>query len=494
MKYPYIIFLRENKYSYIDDYIKENDNKFECSFYITEDFNDINLLNNENYHILYTYGEKYEYSILNYLLYKRFHSLWIHSDNIKDIQDISFFNFKVNSCYIKYAIGNRIQMRPSFSIFTTCYKSYNKILRAYNSLLNQTFHDWEWVIMDDTPDENDNNIHFKFLKKKLIDCRVRLYKRSCNSGSIGNVKNEVIGLCRGKYILELDHDDEITGNCLYDSYNLFESDNEIGFIYMDFINMYEDQTPTKYNSDVLCKGYAGYYKMKYNSKWHNVLITPNINNITLSHLTCCPNHPRIWRTCVLKELGSYCEKLPICDDYEILLRTCINYKVAKICKLGYIQYMNNDNNNFSLIRNSEINRLGPEFIMPIFYDLYNVDQKMTQTNSYEDISYIHNYSNIWLRDDNYNHKYCNIRVNNDFDKQLCIIGYKKLFENSFVYDDKTDIYVIDNYINENEIQSYINMNNMNNIKYSIVKNGNKNQLLNYFNMLLKYTENVTYIY
>ena len=38
------------------------------------------------------------------------------------------------------------------------------------------------------------------------------------------------------------------------------------------------------------------------------------------------------------------------------------------------------------------------------------------------------------------------------------------------------------------------MNNMNNIKYSIVKNGNKNQLLNYFNMLLKYTENVTYIY
>ena len=130
---------------------------------------------------------------------------------------------------------------------------------------------------------------------------------------------------------------------------------------MDFINIYENGKNFKYD-DFICKGYGGYYCQKYNDKWVNVYITPNINNITLSHLVCCPNHPRIWRRETLLTMDNYSEFLPICDDYEILLRTAISTKIVKINKLGYIQYMNNDNNNFSLIRNSEINRIGPHHI------------------------------------------------------------------------------------------------------------------------------------
>ena len=84
------------------------------------------------------------------------------------------------------------------------HKSYDYIKIAYNSILNQTLNDWEWVIMDDTGDEE----HFIFLKNILsVDPRVRLYKRVENSGNIGNVKNEAVALCRGKYVLEMDHAD-----------------------------------------------------------------------------------------------------------------------------------------------------------------------------------------------------------------------------------------------------------------------------------------------
>ena len=78
----------------------------------------------------------------------------------------------------------------------------------------------------------------------------------------------------------------------------------------------------------ISKGYAGYYAMKYNGKWQNVYLTPNINNITLSHLVCCPNHPRIWERQFLLDIGNYSEMLPICDDYELLLRT-YKYKSSK---------------------------------------------------------------------------------------------------------------------------------------------------------------------
>jgi hypothetical protein len=290
---------------------------------------------------------------------------------------------------------------------------------------------WEWIILDDSPDDD----HFQFLRENLSrDCRIRLYRRSENSGSIGNVKNEAVALCRGKYVLEMDHDDEILPTVLEDATIVFSKDGEkeeIGFIYMDFINIYENGDNFRYG-DNICKGYGSYYCQKYNDKWVYVYNTPNINNITLSHLVCCPNHPRIWRRDLLLKIGNYCEHLPICDDYEILLRTAINTKMAKIPKLGYVQYMNNSNNNFSLIRNGEINRIGPQYISPIYYEEYRIADKMETLDAYEKPTTEDSKNNvqIWLRDtETYVHKYCNLLVNIDFEKQICIIGLDSLILN-----------------------------------------------------------------
>jgi len=280
-----------------------------------------------------------------------------------------------------------------------------------------------------------------------------MYKRSENSGSIGNVKNEAVSLCRGTYVLEMDHDDEILPSVLEDAVAVFLKNEEVGFIYMDFINIYENGDNFTYG-DHICKGYGSYYCQKYNGKWVYVYNTPNINNITLSHLVCCPNHPRIWRRELLLKIGNYCEHLPICDDYEILLRTAINCKMAKIPKLGYIQYMNNSNNNFSLIRNVEINRIGPQYISPIYYNEYKIAEKMAELGAYEDPAEKDaiNNTQLWLRDKTaYTYKYCNLLVNLDFKKQICIIGLDSLILNlnkiQKIYDDKDlaiDFILLDN--------------------------------------------------
>jgi glycosyltransferase involved in cell wall biosynthesis len=258
-----------------------------------------------------------------------------------------------------------------------------------------------------------------------------MYKRSENSGSIGNVKNEAVSLCRGKYVLEMDHDDEIVPTVLEDAVAVFSLNKEVGFVYMDFINIYENGDNFKYG-DHICKGYGSYYCQKYNGKWVYVYNTPNINNITLSHLVCCPNHPRIWRRDLLLKMGNYCEHLPICDDYEILLRTAINCKMAKIPKLGYVQYMNNSNNNFSLIRNGEINRIGPQYISPIYYNEYKIAERMAELGAYEDPTEQETKNNVqlWTRNNGkYVNKYCNLLVNLDFKKQICIIGLDSLILN-----------------------------------------------------------------
>lgn len=425
MKYPFILFFRDDKYQYIDSIINDNLDKLDCTIHIINKKEYLNNFFKQIYPLLITFGpleKEYSEVLSEYFNDNNIYKRIIH---ISEITDISEFNHIVNQKYINICSLDRVQCRPIFSIFTPSFNSFEKILRAFTSLKSQTLTNWEWIIIDDSPDDKN----FIFLKEEMAhDYRVRMYRRFENNGYIGNVKNEAISLCRGKYVLELDHDDEILPFVLKESAELFDLKPEVGFIYMDFINIYENDINFWYGDDI-CKGYGSYYCQKYNDKWVYVYNTPNINNITLSHLVCCPNHPRIWRKDLLLQIGNFCEYLPICDDYEIILRTALNTKIAKIKKFGYIQYMNNDNNNFSLIRNADINRIGPNYISPIYYFKFNIGEQMKNLGAYEEEKYLNDdFSIIWKRDENYEHKFCNLLVNNDYETQYCIIGLDGLLK------------------------------------------------------------------
>ncbi len=489
MKYPYILFFRYKKYSYVDSFIIENKDKFNCSFYITHKKIDLNKLFDININLLVTFGEKdSEYANdINTMVPERIKKRWLHFENIQDNLMFHYFNCSVNFSYLDY-ITNKELLYPQFSLFTTCYNSYEKIIRAYKSIHSQTLIDWEWVILDDSP----NDEHFSFLKKTLEhDNRIRLYKRSENNGNIGNVKNEVVSLCRGKYILEMDHDDEILPDVLLDSVKIFESDSEIGFIFMNYTNIYENKTNFKYG-DLFSLGYAGYYMEKYHGKWVYVSSSPNINNVTLGHIVSVPNHPRIWRKSSILQIGNYCEALPILDDYELLLRTAVNTKIVKLSKLGYIQYMNNNNNNFSLIRNSEINRIIWD-LKRVCYDKYKISENMKLKDAFEDEKFIYESSQIWKRND-YEHKFCNKIINLEYKKQFCILGMNTFMNNfneiSELYKDQTnDFILLDNNLNNDNLCEFLDKNNFIRMKCYSMTDCSWDELKKYFLLIYKSCDN-----
>jgi glycosyltransferase involved in cell wall biosynthesis len=489
MKYPFVLFFRHDKHSYIDTFLKQNASHLQCTLNIINKKEQINKLFKSTYPLLVLFGNNEDYiDILNDLTNNNLINRVIQ---IQELNDIYLFNEYINTKFIELCCLDRIHIRPIFSIFTTAFNSFDKILRAYNSLVSQTLTNWEWVIIDDSPDEKN----FYFLKNKLThDNRVRLYRRFENSGYIGNVKNESICLCRGQYVLELDHDDEILPFVLEESANLFSKNSDVGFIYMDFINIYENGNNFWYGNH-LCKGYGAYYCQKYNGKWVYVYITPNINNITLSHLVCCPNHPRIWRRDTLVNIGNYSEYLPICDDYEILLRTALNTKIAKIHKFGYIQYMNNENNNFSLIRNAEINRIGPKYISPIFYHTFDIHNVMRNICAYEDTKYLNDHTIIWKRDpQTYKHNFCNLLVNTTYDKQYCIIGLDSLIKNmdyitELYSNNRNDFIVIENKCSIEYLWKRMDSFGFDRMKcYTLIDEPNSN-LIKYFELCYLSTNN-----
>lgn len=489
MKYPFVIFYRDDKVNYIDKFFITNSEKLCCTIFIANSLENIKNLYNCNFHILINFCNALDDKILKVIS----KDMLVRCIDANIVDNIDTFNKIVNEKYIYLCAINRTLIRPIFSVFTSSFNSFDKILRVYNSLMNQTLLNWEWVIVDDSTDDNN----FEFLKSKFnSEPRIRLFKRSKNNGSIGNVKNEAIGLCRGKYLLEMDHDDELLPYVLQDATDVFDKQHDVGFVYMDCACLYENGN-NQWFGDFICKGYGGYYSQKYNDKWLLVYITPNINNVTMSHLVCCPNHPRIWRKDVLLDIGSYCELLPICDDYEILLRTFLNTKVAKIHRLGYIQYMNNENNNFSLIRNSEINRIGPQYISPIYFNIFKVNQKMKENNAYDDEAYIYNSSKIWERNPKtYIYNYCNYIINPIYKHQICIISLDSLYYylndiHKLYLDTENDFILLENKCNLEYIWQRLENLNLNRFKcYTLIDTSNE-LLINYFNLLYKSCEKVT---
>ena len=492
-KYPYIIFYRYDKYSDVDEYFIKQNTNLECTIFFTNNNKDLLKLFDSNYQLMITCGESEQEYVdnVNEIIANRFRNRWIHfnKDNLLSL-NIEEFNRAVNFCFAHNCTYQREEIRPIFSVFTPSYNSYHKIERAYNSLKNQTLKDWEFIIIDDSPDDK----HFNFLRNLMgKDPRVRLFRKSENNGSIGNLKNEAVSLCRGKYVLEFDHDDEILPSVLKDAADCFDENPDVGFIYMDCSIIYENGD-NFYYGDFICKGYGSYYCTKYNNKWMHVYNTPNINNITLSHLVACPNHPRIWRRKVLLDAGNYCELLPVCDDYEIILRSAITTKIAKIHKQGYIQYMNQDSNNFSLIRNREINKLGPMFISPIYYEIHKINEVMKSKDAYEDEKYIYNHSKIWEREETYEHKFCNKIINKDYDKQYYIIGLdslvlniekiRKLYENI-----RNDFYLIDNKCDINLLQYLLDIYGLSRFKFYTLIDNDVEILKKYALLTYKFCDN-----
>jgi hypothetical protein len=284
---------------------------------------------------------------------------------------------------------------------------------------------------------------------------------------------------------------------LSDATRAFEENPDVGFVFMDTSNIYENGKNFRY-SDFICLGYGGYYCQKHNDKWVFVYITPNINNVTLSHHVCYPNHPRIWRRDVLYKLGNYSEYLPICDDFEILLRTVVNTKIIKIPKLSYIQYMNENNNNFSLIRNKEINRISPHYLINMFYEKYQIQKFMKDHDASDDVKYMRGARQVWLRDD-FVPKYCNKSLQYDFTTQYCIVGVNSLKDNLAQIQEayknpRNDFFVIDSSVGTIEaLWVLLDSHNFSRMKCYFLKDTTTTQLINYFNYLNKTCDEVIMI-
>lgn len=110
---------------------------------------------------------------------------------------------------------------PAVSIVIPMYNAEKYISECLDSILAQTFDDYEVIIVDNCSTDNSAVVVESYIPKFTAE-KLQLVRRKINSGSAAVSRNTGTRLSRGKYIIFMDSDDVIMPDALTELYTTAE--------------------------------------------------------------------------------------------------------------------------------------------------------------------------------------------------------------------------------------------------------------------------------
>ena len=175
-----------------------------------------------------------------------------------------------------------------------------------DSVLSQTYKDWEIIVVDDRSEESE----FKKIKKFENGQNIKVIQRVTGTKGPSRCRNLGVKKAKGKYLLFLDSDDLLAPFCLQQRVEIMEEDNyiQLGVFKMFEFNKTPGDSNNVYNKDISPANWSGSF-IRNENPWQ----------------TMAP----IWRKEVFESMGGFDEEMLFMEDPEIHLRL-INIAVAKI--------------------------------------------------------------------------------------------------------------------------------------------------------------------
>ncbi|AYN00526.1 glycosyltransferase family 2 protein [Chryseobacterium sp. 3008163] len=123
-----------------------------------------------------------------------------------------------------------------FSILIANYNNGKFFRSCYDSIIAQSYDNWEAVILDDSSTDDS----LKVIKSIIgDDHRFKIFKNESNSG-VGITKSKLIELAAGEICGFVDPDDAITPNALKSSIKIFKNQKNVVLTYSKYIKCDEN--------------------------------------------------------------------------------------------------------------------------------------------------------------------------------------------------------------------------------------------------------------
>ncbi len=191
------------------------------------------------------------------------------------------------------------------SVIIPTYNRSEKLKRSINSVLNQTFADFELIVVDDCSTDKT-----QLVVTNIKDKRIKYLRHNFNKGC-ATARNTGLLNAKGKYIAQLDDDDEWFLTKLEKQLNFFRSaPKKVGLNYTGYVSIEEDTGKIRAKIIPCIKRNA--YLSALNSTFA----------LQSSFLIRCE---------FIKQVGLYDQRLNTNQDRDMLIR------LSKICDIYPIQ-------------------------------------------------------------------------------------------------------------------------------------------------------------
>lgn len=127
----------------------------------------------------------------------------------------------------------KIDYQNLVSIIMPVYNAERFIAESIESIIIQTYEDWELILVDDCSKDRS----YEVIKKYLVDDRIKYFKLEENSGAAVS-RNTALEKAKGRYIAFLDSDDIWDREKLQKQLN-FMRDKNVGFTFTEYSLMDE---------------------------------------------------------------------------------------------------------------------------------------------------------------------------------------------------------------------------------------------------------------
>lgn len=211
--------------------------------------------------------------------------------------------------------NGRSRKTPRVSVVMAVFNGEKYLSEAVDSILKQSFTDFEFIIINDGSTDNTKDILGKYHDERIV---VIHFKK--NMG-IAKARNYGLEIAKGKDIAVMDSDDISLPNRLEMQVNFLDNHPDIGVVGSAFYRIIE-------NGEILGKDSC-------------LAESEDLKNALLKENQFCHGSTMIRREC-FEKVGKYREEFKYSLDYDLWLRVSEHFKMTNIEEPLYMWRINFD--------------------------------------------------------------------------------------------------------------------------------------------------------
>jgi glycosyltransferase involved in cell wall biosynthesis len=209
----------------------------------------------------------------------------------------------------------------TLSVIVPNYNHARFLRRRIDTILAQTYQDFELILLDDRSTDNSRSI----LREYASDARVKLEFNEANSGSTFKQWNKGIRLSKGKYIWIAESDDYAAPGLLDRLVSILDRDPGVVFVFCRSWSVVDE--------DDNVKGFADFYADPLDPRWQADFVCDGrelCENYFVRDTPIANTSAVVFRRASYDQVGGADESLRICGDWKAWAAMALNGEVAYV--------------------------------------------------------------------------------------------------------------------------------------------------------------------